>query len=143
MGATAKSGDRAVRIVESRHDGESWLLYKIGNLTAIDSDWVRSVGVAWLFKDGGRWKFAPRITGNTSLFYNAVFFLRLSLPFGVFWSIRGSGSSAKKALWQAGIGWQLNGRLAVLLRFQSDKSSATGVTGPNFGQSGGFEYGTH
>ena len=132
-----------MRVQESQHEGEPWLLYKIGNLTAIDEDWVRSVGVAWLFKEGGRWKFTPRITGNTSLFYNAVFFVRLSLPFGVFWSIRWSGSSAKKALWQAGIGWKLNGRLAVLFRFQSDASSAAGVTGPNVGQSGGFEYGTH
>lgn len=132
-----------MRIQEQRHDGELWLLYKVGNLTAIDSDLVRSVGIAWLFKEGGVWRFKPRVTGNVSLFYNAVFFLRLSLPFGLFWSIRWSSSKTKKALWQAGIGWKLNGRLAVLFRFQSDASSAAGVTGANFGQSGGFEYGTH
>ena len=132
-----------MRIVESRHDGESWLLYKVGNLTAIDSDWVRSVGVAWLFKEGGRWRFVPRITGNTSLFYNAVFFLRVSLPFGLFFSFRWSSSETKKALFQTGFGWKLNGRLALLFRFQSDASSEQGVTGLNYGQAKGFNYGTH
>ena len=132
-----------MRIQETRHDNEPWLLYKVGNLTAIDSDWVRSVGIAWLFKEQGEWKFMPRITGNTSLFYNAVFFLRFSLPFGLFWSLRWSESRVRKALWQAGIGWKLNGRLAVLFRFQSDASSAAGVTGANVGQAQGFEFGTH
>ena len=131
------------RIVEERHQGEPWLLWKVGNLTVIDSDWVRSVGIAWLFKEDSKWNFLPRITGNTSLFYNAVFFIRLSIPCGLFWSFRWSGSRDCKALWQAGFGWKLNGRLAVLFRFQSDVSSAAGVTGPNTGQSGGFEYGTH
>lgn len=118
-------------------------MYWIGNLTAIDSNYVRSIGFAWLFKDAGVWCFVPKITGSTSLFYNAVFFVRFSLPLGLFWSIRWSASSTAKALWQAGIGWKLNGRLAILFRFQSDASSAAGVTGANTGQAQGFDYGTH
>lgn len=118
-------------------------MYWIGNATAIDSIIVRSIGIAWLFKESGTWRFIPRITGSKSLLFNAVFFIRLSLPLGLFWSFRWSSSSTAKALWQAGLGWKLNGRLALLFRFQSDKSSAAGVTGPNTGQSSGFNYGTH
>lgn len=132
-----------MRSYESRHPGESWLLWKLGNLTAIDSDWVKSIGIAWIFKEGGRWVFSPRITGEQSLFFNAVFFLRLSLPFGVFFAIRWAASSVKKSLFQTGIGWALNGRLKLLLRVQSDATSAAGVTGPNYGQATGFDYGTH
>lgn len=131
------------RIQEERHPGEPWLMYVIGNLTAIDSDWVRSIGIAWVFQENGKWIFKPRITGQQSLFYNAALFVRLSLPSGIFASVRWSSSTTSKALLQTGIGWKLNGRLAVLLRIQSDASSAAGVTGPNLGQAGGFEYGTH
>lgn len=109
----------------------------------IDTDSVRSLGVAWLFKEGGRWCFLPRITGDVSLFYNAVFFLRLSVPFGAFASLRWSASSTARALLQLGAGWKLNGRIALLLRIQSDATSAAGASGPNYGQATGFNYGTH
>lgn len=109
----------------------------------LDTDSVKTVGVAWLFKEGGRWKFAPRITGDVSLFYNAIFFLRLSFPFGVFFALRWSSSTTAKALLQIGAGWKLNGRIALLVRVQSDASSAAGSSGPNYGQATGFEYGTH
>lgn len=109
----------------------------------LDTDEVLSIGFAWLFKENGKWNFLPRITGNTSLFYNAALFLRLSLPLGIFASVRWSSSTTKKALLQTGFGWKLNGRIAVLLRIQSDATSAAGSSGPNYGQSGGFEYGTH
>jgi len=132
-----------MKITETQHPNEPFWLYWLGNATAIDDKYVKSIGIAWLFKEGGKWKFMPRITGQQSLFFNAVFFLRLSFPFGIFASVRWSSATDKKALFQAGIGWKLNGRLAVLFRIQSDKSSAKGVTGPNFGQSRGFYYGTH
>ena len=132
-----------MKITESQHPGEPFWLYWMGNATAIDDKYIKSIGIAWLFKEGGKWKFVPRVTGQQSLFFNAVFFLRLSLPFGVFFSFRWSASSVKKALLQTGIGWKLNGRLAVLLRIQSDISSAKGVTGPNVNQSVGFSYGSH
>ena len=132
-----------VKITEVQHPGEPFWLYWLGNATAIDDSYVKSIGIAWLFKEDGKWKFMPRITGQQSLFFNAVFFLRFSLPFGVFFSFRWSASSVKKALLQTGIGWKLNGRLAVLLRIQSDISSAKGVTGRNTGQSPSFCYGPH
>ena len=93
-----------MKITESRHPNEPWPLYWLGNATAIDDSCVKSIGIAWLFKEGGRWVFSPRITGEQSLFFNADFFLRLSFPFGVFFSFRWAASSVKKALFQAGIG---------------------------------------
>ncbi len=128
-----------MKIVEERHPGESWFMWKIGNATAIDSDSVRSIGLAWLFKEAGRWRFKPRITGNGALFYNALFFWRVSLPFGAFFHMRLS----KTRLFQCGVGWTLNGRLTVTLRVQTDASAAKGVTGPNYGQATGFDYGPH
>lgn len=132
-----------MKITEVQHPGEPFWLYWLGNATAIDDKYVKSIGIAWLFKEDGQWKFMPRITGQQSLFFNAVCFLRLSLPFGLFFSVRWSSSSIKKALFQTGIGWKLNGRLAVLFRVQSDETSAAGVTGANYGQAQGFDYGTH
>lgn len=132
-----------MRIIEQQHPGEPHWLYMLGNLTAIDGDWVSSIGIAWMFKEDGKWCFMPRITGEKSLFFNAVFFLRVSIPFGIFASFRWSSSTTNKALFQTGIGWKLNGRLGLLLRIQSDETSAAGSTGPNYDQSTGFEYGTH
>jgi hypothetical protein len=134
---------RTVRIVEDRHPGEPAWLWRLGNLTAIDSERVRSIGVAWLFKEDEKWRLIPRLTGNESLFYNAAFFLRLAVPFGLFASLRWSSSSTGRALIQTGAGWALNGRLKLLLRVQSDASSAAGSSGPNTGQATGFGYGTH
>lgn len=132
-----------MKITESQHPNEPWLLYWLGNATAIDDGYVKSIGIAWLFKEGGQWKFMPRITGQQSLFFNAVFFLRLSLPLGIFASVRWSPATDKKSLLQTGFGWKLNGRLGILMRIQSDKTSAAGVTGPNLGQATGFNYGPH
>lgn len=130
------------RIVEDRHAGEPWLLWKLGNWTSIDDSFVLSIGLAWLFTEKGVWRLLPRITGNTSLFYNAVFFIRIT-TIGLFLSVRWGSSLDKKSLFQCGIGWKLNGRFGLTLRIQSDKTSAEGVTGPNLGQAQGFEYGTH
>ncbi|MRD73284.1 hypothetical protein HCX48_00545 [Rhodocyclus tenuis] len=135
------------RIVEQQHPGEPTWLWRLGNATAIGGERVRSIGIAWGFRENGRWRWRPRITGQQSLFFNAVVFVRLTwvdfMPVGFFASVRWSPSSTAKALLQTGIGWKLNGRLAVLFRIQSDQSSAAGVTGPNSGQAPGFEYGTH
>ena len=129
--------------LEQQHPNEPYLLYWLGNATAIDDAKVKSIGLAWMFKENGAWVFKPRVTGEQSLFFNAVFFLRLSFPFGIFASIRWSESSTSRALFQTGIGWKLNGRFGLLFRFQSDASSAAGSSGPNTGQSQGFSYGSH
>lgn len=127
------------RSVEQRHPGEPWLMYWLGNATAIDPSWIMTFAVAWIFKDGGKWSFVPRWCGEVSLFYNAQFFLRLSLPFGMFFGMR----LGSVRLFQCGIGWKLNGRFGILFRVQTDASAAKGVTGPNYGQATGYDFGTH
>ena len=102
------------------------------------------------------------------LFRNAAIYLRLLWPFGVFWAIRWSGATDRRALLQCALGWKLNGRwtmgvlwLAALpawyyvgwqwwyllglfaIRVQSDVSAAAGVTGPNYGQATGWREGDH
>lgn len=109
----------------------------------IDTDSVHSFGIAWLFKESGSWCALPRLTGNESLFYNAVFFVRLGLPFLFCASIRWSGSTTSRAVLQFCVGFKLNGRSALSIRIQSDASSAAGSSGPNYGQAAGFNYGTH
>jgi hypothetical protein len=132
-----------MKIVEERHEGEPWLLWKLGNLLTVDQDIVKSIGIAWGFKENGKWNWMPRRTTEQSLFFNSILFFRVNWPLGFFWSLRWSGSEDRKALFQTGIGFKLNGRFAILLRVQSDDTSARGVTGPNYGQARGFEYGTH
>lgn len=129
---------------------------------------IRSIAVAVGVKEGGEWCWWPRWQGNKSLFYNAVFFIRLSLPLGIFWSVRWSESDSAKALLQSSFGWKLNGRITFgvawalgiplayffgwswwyllglfAYRIQSDASSAKGTSGPNLGQATGFNPGTH
>jgi len=109
----------------------------------LDTNTIKSKGIAWLFKENGVWNLIPRITGNVSQFYNAIFFLRFSLPFGIFTMFRWKETSNKKAFLQLGIGWKLNGRFGITARIQSDDSAEAGESGPNYGQAKGFEYGTH
>lgn len=157
-----------MKITEVRHPGEPFWLYWLGNATAIDDTYVKSIGIAWLFKEGGKWVFLPRVTGQQSLFFNAVFFLRYSIApmnifmnllsvylhsfwpllFGIFFSVRWAEigpviRGKPRSYLQAGLGYKLNGRLGLPLRIQNDVSSASGVTGPNYGQATGFSYGPH
>lgn len=104
---------------------------------------ISTFAVAWLFKEGGKWVFKPRVCGSVSLFYNAVFFLRINWPIGIFVGLRWSASTDGAALFQRGIGYKLNGRLCFITRIQSDESAAKGVSGPNLGQATGFDFGTH
>jgi hypothetical protein len=105
----------------------------------LDTDSIKSIGIAWIFKEKDKWNFTPRITENKSLFYNALFFIRVAFPFGVFFHLR----FTNQYLFQTGIGWKLNGRFAILFRVQTDASAAAGTSGPNYGQSIGYNYGTH
>lgn len=132
-----------MRIVEDRHPGESWLMWKLGNLLTVDQDFMKSVGWVCGVKFEDKWKWKPIRVAERSLFYNGVFFIRFNWPLGLFGSFRWSAATDRKALFQCGIGFKLNGRFALLLRVQSDKTSAAGVTGPNVGQATGFDYGTH
>lgn len=135
-------GGDMTKIVEERHPGESWLMWRLGNLLTVDEDSMRSVAVAWIFKEGGRWVFRPRLCDDRSLFFNAVFFLRLLWPLGIFWMIRWAAEGTR-AYWQSGLGFKGNGRFSITFRVQGDDASARGVTGPNLGQARGFEFGAH
>lgn len=73
-----------------------------------------------------------------SLFMNGVVFAQLRLPFWVGLGIRFSPSH----FFQCGIGWKGNGRLAILLRIQTDESAEEGMDGPNYGQAIGMMDGT-
>jgi hypothetical protein len=109
----------------------------------LDTDWIKSIGVAIGFKENDKWVWKPRITGNTSLYYNAVLFVRFSIPFDIRLQIRWAGRDrTKREYFQGGLGWKLNGRFAPTFRFPSDESSAAGDKYPNSDQSGGWDYGT-
>lgn len=77
-----------------------------------------------------------------SLFRNGLIYVRLLRPFGVFMHVRWCGA-CRRAFLQAGLGWKLNGRFAVLFRVQSDASAEKGTSGPNLGQAHGFLEGDH
>lgn len=104
----------------------------------IDDASVHTIGIAWIFKENDKLNLVPRITGDHQ-YYNAQFFIRLGLPFALFFATRLSSH----ALVQMGLGWKQNGRFAVHLRFQSDASAALGTTSPNYGQASGWDYGEH
>ena len=76
--------------------------------------------------------------GTRSLFYNGVLFVRVTLPFGVWLHVK----PVSWGRFQCGLGWKLNGRAAILFRFQSDTAAARGVSGPNEGQASAWERGT-
>lgn len=104
----------------------------------IDADLVKTIGIAWIFRENGKWNLTPRITGDHQ-YYNAQFFIRFGLPFAFFFGLRFS----KHALGQFGLGWKQNGRFAIHFRFQTDESAARGTTSPNYGQASGWDYGEH
>lgn len=118
----------------------------IGNATALPVDVVHSLIALQLgYTVNDRWRIGHIAVGDEetqSLFYNAVIFVRIAWPFGIFIGIRWSGSTTKKAYLQTGTGWALNGRWKLLFRIQSDPASAAGVSGPNSGQAVGWEQGT-
>lgn len=123
-----------MRILEERHPGESWILWKLGNWTTVPIEWVKSIGFAFGYLFKGDFYLTPFTTKGTgfeymatdALFWNAAFFIRFCLPLGVFVHIRWSGGTGKSYC-QFGLGWKLNGRLAFLFRIQSDDSAKVGA----------------
>lgn len=132
-----------MRLYEERHPNEPWLLWKLGNLLTIPQEWVKSIGVVWGFKENGKWCWKPRVTGEDSLYFNGICFIRLSLPFDIRFACRWSDKTDTAAFFQCGVGFKLNGRFAITLRIQSDDSAEIGTNSPNYGQAKGFEYGGH
>ncbi len=74
-----------------------------------------------------------------SLFYNGVFYCRVMLPFFVSLQIRWAGSDpTRREYLQVYIGWKLNGAPSIVVRIQSDASSAAGTTSANPNQAIGW-----
>lgn len=100
------------------------------------------------FKRDGKWKLGWVAFGEDktySLFYNGILFIRIMFPFFIGLGIRWSGTGEGREFMQTYLpGWKLNGQVALFPRFriQSDKSAATGTTGPNIGQASGWNEGT-
>jgi len=141
------------RILEDRHPGENWLLWKLGNWTTIPVEWVRSRSMVSGFKwsAGAKFQWRPvfgryygsfyKHLGLDALFYNGAIFVRLVFPFGVFVQIRWSGHTDRRAFLQAGVGYKLNGRWGFLFRIPKSDAAATrgawsGVDGENVSTAG-------
>lgn len=107
----------------------------------LDSDTIKSFGMAIGYTIDGKWSFKPKFIGKEYQYANAMFFIKLGLPFAFFMQIRWS----ETRLWQGGIGWKDSGRFAIHCRFQTDASAAIGYhTGlPNTDQAHGWEFGRH
>lgn len=107
----------------------------------LDDTAIQSQGLAIGFIEDGQWHFKPRVTGNAHQYFNALLFIRLTWPVGLFLHIRLS----KNRLLQCGIGYKLTGRFAIHCRLQSDESSAKGYHEglPNTDHVSEFNYGPH
>lgn len=120
-----------MKTLENHYGGNLW--DRFNNAIAIDKERVRTVFARASDAEG---VYTP---GEKSLFYNGLWMIRITAPFGIWLHLRPSASGKKN---QAGIGWKLNGRFAVLLRRQSDASAAQGTHGPNLGQATRWARGT-
>jgi hypothetical protein len=140
-----------VKTLENHHGG-NWLDRMLNAWPlAIDADAVKPIleveyGANPLSAAAPDWRRlsvrAGRRCQTRSLFRNGVVYWRLLWPFGYFLHVRWCGG-CRRAFLQAGFGWKLNGRLALLFRVQSDASAAAGTTGQNHGQATGWLEGDH
>ena len=114
----------------------------------LDDRLIKTIGIAWIFKDEGKWCFMPRIVPSGWQYANAQFFVRLGFPLSLFLHFRLSSTR----LFQLGFGWKQSGRFAIHCRLQTDASAAIGyhtigngfsVNMPNTDQSSGWDYGRH
>lgn len=114
--------------------------------TAIDRDRVRSLfSFAYGFGTVSKPDFLA-IKFNLPdepLYWNGIFFLRITWPFGIFCMLRWGGAKANPAFVQSGIGYDFRGRFRVINRVQSDASARAGTTLPNDWEVAGFQFGGH
>lgn len=81
---------------------------------------------------------------DRSLYWNGIFYMRVTTPFGIFLHFRWSGKPGKKRQYlQIGLGRKLNGQIATTWRISGDEASADGVYGANHGQAQGYACGPH
>jgi hypothetical protein len=113
------------------HYGNNWF-DRLNNWLARDKDKTRTV-FSWAWDNKGR--YSP---DDRSLFYNGAIMVRVTNG-GVFLHLRFVEDHRS----QFGLGYKLNGRLAVTFRpWQSDANATLGTHGPNFDQATGFNRGT-
>ena len=96
---------------EEFHAGDNWLTWKLGNILKVPETSMRSLFafvVGCIIAENWTWK--PQSCGTQSLFYNGVFFIRMTWPLGLFWTIRWSDATDSKAMLQGSLGMKLNGR---------------------------------
>lgn len=112
-----------MRILENNHGG-NWIDRLLNAWPfCIDQDNVNSWAVAW---DADGIYFPD----DLSLFCNGYVMVRVCWPLGVFVHIK----PVRNARFQFGIGWKVNGRVGLTLRWQTDESAANGTHGQNVGQ---------
>lgn len=114
------------------HHGGNWF-DRLNNAIAVDADSVDSFALAW----DAEGVYRPE---DYSLFYNGFVMLRLNWPLGVFLHLK----PVRNARFQCGIGWALNGRFKLTLRWQTDAKAAQGAheNAPNAGQASAWARGT-
>lgn len=124
----------------------------------IDDSKVKTIAIAWGFKENSKWVFLPRLVIDNWQYTNAIFSIRIGLPFAIFIQIRWTDKiylypnwlpyfrgMQEKQFIQFGIGWKQTGRFAIHFRPQTDTSAAIGYHAgmPNTGQASGFNFGRH
>ena len=119
-----------MKTLETNHDG-NWVdrLLNAWPL-CIDQDSVDSWAWAW----DAEGVYCPE---DYSLFYNGFVMLRLTFPFGIWLHVK----PVRNSRFQCGIGYALNGRFKLTLRWQTDASAAAGTHGPNIGQASAWQRG--
>ena len=123
-----------MKTLETNHGG-NWLDRLLNAWPfCVHRDAVATV-FAFAWDEQGRYR--PE---SMSLFYNGYIFFRLTFPLGVWLHVK----PVPDARFQCGMGWKLNGRFGLTLRWQTDAKAAQGAheNAPNLGQATGWERGT-
>jgi hypothetical protein len=120
-----------VKVIENHYRGD-WRDKLLNSFPLLlDTDYIGTLAFAW----DAEGPYAPE---DYSLFYNGFFMVRLNFPFGIFLHIK----PVRGSRFQMGVGWKLNGRFGLILRWQTDTSAAAGTHGPNVGQASAWSRGT-
>ena len=120
-----------MKTLETNHGG-NWVDRLLNRWPlCLDADSIGTLAFAW----DAEGVYCPE---DYSLYYNGFVMMRLTFPFGIWLHVK----PVSDARFQCGIGWKLNGRFGITLRWQADASAAAGTHGPNAGQASGWERGT-
>lgn len=123
-----------MKTIENNHGGGWWDRFLNAWPMCLHRDSIATVFT--IARDIEGW-YRPE---DYSLYYNGYFFIRVTFPFGIFVHVKPVADHR----FQCGLGWKLNGRFTITLRWQSDKSAAAGAhpNAPNLGQASAWARGT-